>query len=204
MKIRTKVVGVTFSNEDGTNRQEILSTLMEGDMLELRDCSSARWPEAIGVFTSSGQQVGNLSKELAQRLRNEGTLWDIEPVTVTAITGGGADSYGCNILIGDEDEMPVRSAANDAPQTAPTAKAKAAPRSATRSGKAIQSSKKSRFFAILLCVVLGYLGVHRFYLGKKGTGVLWLLTIGLIGFGWAYDLIMLVLGKMKDAQGKVV
>lgn len=34
---------------------------------------------------------------------------------------------------------------------------------------------------------LGFLGVHRFYIGKWGTGILYLLTAGLLGFGVIYD-----------------
>lgn len=41
--------------------------------------------------------------------------------------------------------------------------------------------------AWLLLTFLGPLGAHRFYLGKVGTGVAWLLTGGLCGIGWAYD-----------------
>jgi TM2 domain-containing membrane protein YozV len=41
--------------------------------------------------------------------------------------------------------------------------------------------------AWLLLTYAGYLGIHRFYMGKWATGLLYLLTFGLLGFGWMWD-----------------
>ena len=60
---------------------------------------------------------------------------------------------------------------------------------------------KSKLTAILLCLFLGSLGIHRFYLGYTLIGVIQLLTFG--GFIiWAIvDLIMLIIGSLKDSEG---
>lgn len=65
-------------------------------------------------------------------------------------------------------------------------------------------SPKSRVVCLLLCLLLGALGVHRFYVGKTGTGILMLLTLGGLGIWNLIDLIMIIVGSFTDKEGLVV
>lgn len=60
---------------------------------------------------------------------------------------------------------------------------------------------KSKTTAIILSVLLGNLGVDRFYLGYTGLGILKLLTIGGFGIWWLIDLIMICTGSLKPKNG---
>ena len=63
-------------------------------------------------------------------------------------------------------------------------------------------SEKGFVPAILLCFFLGTFGAHRFYVGKIGTGILMLLTLGGLGFWVLIDFIMIVIGNFKDSEGR--
>jgi restriction system protein len=56
-----------------------------------------------------------------------------------------------------------------------------------------QAGMKNKTTALLLCIFLGYLGAHKFYEGKPGMGILYLLTSGIFGIGWIIDIIALAL-----------
>ncbi len=57
---------------------------------------------------------------------------------------------------------------------------------------------------ILLCFFLGALGLHRFYVGKIGTGILMLLTFGGFGIWVIIDFVMIVIGKFTDKEGRAL
>ena len=67
-----------------------------------------------------------------------------------------------------------------------------------------ESQSREWLVCLLLCFFLGYLGIHRFYVGKTGTGIAQLLTAGGCGIWALIDFIMILLGKFTDAEGRVI
>jgi len=65
-------------------------------------------------------------------------------------------------------------------------------------------SDRVRGVALPVAILLGVFGAHRFYVGKTGTGLLMLGTIGGMGLWWLYDLILIVAGEFRDAEGRRV
>lgn len=65
-------------------------------------------------------------------------------------------------------------------------------------------SDKDWLLTLLLSIFLGTLGVHRFYTGKIGTGILQLVTVGCCGIWTLIDIIMIATGNFKDKDGNVI
>ncbi len=66
------------------------------------------------------------------------------------------------------------------------------------------ASPKSRLAAALLAWFLGVFGIHRFYVGKVGTGILMIVTLGGLGIWALIDFIMILVGSFKDKEGRVL
>jgi len=64
-----------------------------------------------------------------------------------------------------------------------------------------QKSEKDFARTLVLCLILGWLGAHRFYVGKFLTGLLQLCTLGGFFVWMSIDTVLLVLGAFKDSDG---
>jgi TM2 domain-containing membrane protein YozV len=65
-------------------------------------------------------------------------------------------------------------------------------------------SKHSKTTLALICFFIGSLGIHRFMVGKPGTGILMILTLGGIGIWTLIDFIMILMGKFRDSDGNAI
>ncbi len=72
----------------------------------------------------------------------------------------------------------------------------------TSQSEALIESEKKILPTFLLCFLFGIFGLHRFYVGKIGTGILHLLTLGCLGLWTLVDLIVIIVGAFTDKSGR--
>lgn len=65
-------------------------------------------------------------------------------------------------------------------------------------------SERSRSVALVLGMLGGVFGLHRFYAGRTHSGVAMVATLGGLGIWWLYDMIVLVAGEFRDADGRPI
>lgn len=68
----------------------------------------------------------------------------------------------------------------------------------------VGKSPKSYAGTLILCVLLGGLGIHRFYVGKIGTGILMLITLGGLGVWALIDFIIIACCHFQDKKGMII
>lgn len=61
---------------------------------------------------------------------------------------------------------------------------------------------KSYAVTLVLCILFGYFGAHRFYAGKAGTGLLMLFTLGGVGIWWFIDFVLILTRSFSDSLGR--
>ncbi len=107
-------------------------------------------------------------------------IWGI--VDIILIGSGKARDGNGNPLITYDDGTPTHPRPGEAP-----------PESATVSHK--------HFAAVVLSVLLGWLGIDRMYTGRVGLGIIKLITIGGFGVWWIVDMCLMGMGSAKDGNG---
>ena len=78
---------------------------------------------------------------------------------------------------------------------------KAGDRKSGFSSQRYTASGKNKATALLLCIFFGALGIHYFYVGRVGKGLLFLFTFGFLGIGWLIDIFCILFGIFKDSSG---
>jgi hypothetical protein len=68
---------------------------------------------------------------------------------------------------------------------------------------AVESDKRL-LPALLLCFFFGVFGAHRFYVGKTGTAIIQLLTLGGLGIWMLVDLVLIITGSFTDGEGEKI
>ncbi len=66
------------------------------------------------------------------------------------------------------------------------------------------TSNKSKITTLILCIFLGFLGIHRFYTGNFLLGIIYFFTFGLFGIGVLIDFILILCDSYKDSNGKIL
>ncbi len=101
---QTKVVGVSFKNDNGTSRQGFLEYAYPGEALAFKEFDYLGDP-AYAVFTKHGEEIGRIKKDLAADIHDVIEVDARELIMygkIKDITGGeeeGKDNYGCNITV---------------------------------------------------------------------------------------------------------
>ena len=93
-------------------------------------------------------------------------------------------------------------------ESAPTCPHCGAPQRAvaTPAGPIFATGPHGKSWGVLFLLVFfaGFLGVHRFYVGKFGTGIVQLLTFGGLGFWVLWDFIQICRGRFTDVEGRAI
>lgn len=99
LPINTKVVGVTYEN-----RQEHIKDSEEGDDIIIKHTPSTKYPEATSVINKrTNKMLGHIKAELAERMVEQFGEYFILLGEITDITGDENLTYGCNIVIYNEE-----------------------------------------------------------------------------------------------------
>jgi TM2 domain-containing membrane protein YozV len=151
--------------------------------------SSSEVREVATVEVSRTADVDQVSEEtVAINDVAELTVVSIDESTISSVVESKTNSASSNVTSVSDNEKQMKAAQFKEIKKAQKSKA--------------PSGGKSQIIAAVLCFLLGTLGIHRFYLGYTGIGVLMLLTAGCCGVLALIDFIRILMGDLQPASGR--
>lgn len=135
----------------------------------------------VGIYGIDRMYTGRVALGILKLITFGGLgIWGI--VDFILIGSGKARDRSGNPLISYDDGTPAQQSPGEAP-----------PEPATASQK--------HFAAVVLSILLGWLGIDRMYTGRVGLGILKLITLGGIGVWWIVDMCLMGMGSARDGDG---
>lgn len=141
--------------------------------------------DQIAAYVSQARSYGMADDQIQQRLLAAGWQQDI----IDAAMNGAPKA-----------EVPAPAAEESQPSSLSTDAAADKPLGADQTTE--ENPEKSYLVALLLSYMLGTFGADRFYLGKIGTGILKLVTLGGLGIWHAVDILLIAFNKLHDKDDK--
>ena len=220
-----RVVGVTFENEDGSDRQSILD-----DLYMYNNGDFELWVPEIEYFQFEGKHayrviseygvIGNLAQETANQLAKLDNAGYIITVQGGVVFGGPTDDepdrkYGCRIDLGisspefqkkqfeeymKQQNQQEKTSGSKAKDDLKKALSEMAKDQTVHIVVDDNISEKKKNTALALCFFLGVFGVHRFYVGKIISGVI----MGGYGLIWAFLVFVEGVGFVKGGANLLI
>ena len=149
--------------------------------------------------------IASVESRLGAAANRSQVLSDLERAVADHIVANRSASSA--VVVGDVDMQNALSVLGGVETAIPPAGAgaygatSAPPRTSAAWDQELESDY-TRLPILILCLLFGWLGIHRFFVGKVGTGVLMLITIGGLGIWIVIDLILIIFGQFRDREGR--
>jgi hypothetical protein len=143
----------------------------------------------VGAASNRAQVLNDLERAVADHIVAN------RPAASTFVVGDAEMHQALAAVAGvAEAAIPPGASVEGPAMTAP-------PRASAAWDQEVESDY-TRLPILILCLLFGWLGIHRFFVGKVGTGVLMLITIGGLGIWMVIDLILIIFGQFRDREGR--
>jgi len=174
----------------------------------MSSCSRVYWGRDYVKSNQTAQTEKREKKEEASLAKKEAEAIEIGQLATTSPSEKMAEQTVVTPVGKKQNtsNTKVEQKQNNQLAAAPAKTAKQAQKANADQSTTLPKSKplgeKNQLVALILCALVGTLGIHRFYLGYTVIGIVQLLTLGGCGIWTLIDLIMIITGDLKPKNGE--